>query len=91
MDGFCHGKHYFLMDDLGVPLFLETPMYIWLKFMHGFLIVYGSVGTLLTVFPRRQFQLQKLSVFPNSQHGEHEHSDQNPYSRDMNHEILVCL
>ena len=25
MDGENHGKPYFLMDDLGVPLFLETP------------------------------------------------------------------
>ena len=25
MDGLFHGKPYFLMDDLGVPLFLETP------------------------------------------------------------------
>ena len=27
MDGENNGKPYFLMDDLGVPLFLETPMY----------------------------------------------------------------
>ena len=27
-DGENHGKPYFLMDDLGVPLFLETPIYI---------------------------------------------------------------
>ncbi len=26
MDGLFHGKPYFLMDDLGVSLFLETPM-----------------------------------------------------------------
>ena len=26
MDGLFHGKPYFLMDDLGVPLFLETPI-----------------------------------------------------------------
>ena len=25
MDGLFHGKPYFSMDDLGVPLFLETP------------------------------------------------------------------
>ncbi len=25
MDGENNGKPYFLMDDLGVPLFLETP------------------------------------------------------------------
>ena len=23
-----NGKPYFLMDDLGVPLFLDTPMYV---------------------------------------------------------------
>ena len=28
MDGLFHGKPYFLMDDLGVPLFLETPKYL---------------------------------------------------------------
>ena len=27
MDGLFHGKPYLLMDDLGVALFLETPMY----------------------------------------------------------------
>ena len=27
MDGENNGKPYFLMDDLGVPLFLETPLY----------------------------------------------------------------
>ena len=26
MDGLFHGKPYLLMDDLGVPLFLETPI-----------------------------------------------------------------
>ncbi len=26
-----HGKPYFLMDDLGVPLFLETPIWRWWK------------------------------------------------------------
>ena len=26
MDGLFHEKPYFLMDDLGVPLFLETPI-----------------------------------------------------------------
>ena len=26
MDGLFHGNPYFLMDDLGVPLFLETPI-----------------------------------------------------------------
>ena len=28
MDGENNGKPYFLMDDLGVPLFLETPIYL---------------------------------------------------------------
>ena len=27
MDGENNGKAYVLMDDLGVPLFLETPMF----------------------------------------------------------------
>ena len=27
MDGLFHGKPYEQMDDLGVPLFLETPVY----------------------------------------------------------------
>ena len=27
MDGLFYGKPYFLVDDLGVPLFLETPIY----------------------------------------------------------------
>ena len=27
MDGLFHGKPYFLMDYLRVPLFLETPIY----------------------------------------------------------------
>ena len=31
MDGESHGKPYCLMDDLGVPLFLETPIYIYAK------------------------------------------------------------
>ena len=26
-----NGKPYFLMDDLGVPLFLETPIYIYIQ------------------------------------------------------------
>ena len=29
MDGENNGKSYFLMDDLGVSLFLETPIYTW--------------------------------------------------------------
>ena len=29
MDGENKGKPYFLMDDLGVPLFLETPIWLW--------------------------------------------------------------
>ena len=36
MDGLFHGKSYFLMDDLGVPVFLETPILdpeIWTKFL----------------------------------------------------------
>ena len=32
MDGENNGKTYFLMDDLGVPLFLETPI-CYLKLM----------------------------------------------------------
>ena len=28
MDGVYSGKPYFLMDDSGVPLFLETPIFI---------------------------------------------------------------
>ena len=33
MDGENNGKPYEQMDDLGVPLFLETP--IWLKGVAG--------------------------------------------------------
>ena len=29
MDGENNGKPYVQMDDLGVPLFLETPRYSW--------------------------------------------------------------
>ena len=29
MDGENNGKPYFLMDDLGVPLFSETPKCAW--------------------------------------------------------------
>ena len=29
-----HGKPYFLMDDLGVPLFLETPIYIYIMIIN---------------------------------------------------------
>ena len=32
MDGENNGKHYFLMDDLGIPLFLETPIFITYAF-----------------------------------------------------------
>ena len=33
MDGENNGKPYFLMDDLGVPLFSETPIYgFWAEF-----------------------------------------------------------
>ena len=28
MDGLFHGKPYFLMDDLGNPLFLEIPIFL---------------------------------------------------------------
>ena len=31
MDGEHHGKPYDQMDDLGVPLFLETPIYFELR------------------------------------------------------------
>ena len=30
MDGENNGKPYEQMDDLGVPLFLETPIYIYI-------------------------------------------------------------
>ena len=30
MDGETNGKPYEQMDDLGVPLFLETPTYIYI-------------------------------------------------------------
>ena len=29
MDGENNGKPYFLMDDLGVPIFLETPTWVF--------------------------------------------------------------
>ena len=29
MDGLFHGKPYEQMDDLGVPLFLETPIFLY--------------------------------------------------------------
>ena len=29
-----NGKPYFLMDDLGIPLFLETPIYCHLHHIH---------------------------------------------------------
>ncbi len=32
MDGLFHGKPYFLIDDLGAPLFLETPILLF-KFL----------------------------------------------------------
>ena len=32
MDGENNGNPYFLMDDLGVPLFLETPIYVGVFF-----------------------------------------------------------
>ena len=30
MDGEDNGKPHYQMDDLGVPLFLETPIYIYI-------------------------------------------------------------
>ena len=33
MDGLFHGKPYEQMDDLEVPLFLETPVYLY-DFLH---------------------------------------------------------
>ena len=55
VDGENHGKPYFLMDDLGVPQFLETSMFFYmsptyepkdvsLKFIGWFYAVYGSMG-----------------------------------------------
>ena len=35
MDGENNGKPYFLMDDLGVPLFLETPILLICLFEDG--------------------------------------------------------
>ena len=39
MDGLFHGKPYFLMDDLGVPLFLETPSCVFLIPNKSWLVV----------------------------------------------------
>ncbi len=34
MNGENNGKPYEQMDDLGVPLFLETPIYIYIIFLY---------------------------------------------------------
>ena len=39
MDGENNGKPYFLMDDLGVPPFQETPIYVP-RFSLGFSMVH---------------------------------------------------
>ena len=40
------GKPYFLMDDLGVPLFLETPIYIYI---HMYIYIYRYTYGVQTV------------------------------------------
>ena len=38
-----NGKHYFNLDDLGVPLFLETPKYIYIYcIIHHYTVLWGS-------------------------------------------------
>ena len=41
MDGENNGKPYFCMDDLGVPLFLETPIF----FQFFFLLLMEEIPT----------------------------------------------
>ena len=42
MDGENNGNPYFLMDDLGVPLFLETPI-CWARKQGVFIIQFSSL------------------------------------------------
>ncbi len=44
MDGEYNGKAYEQMDDLGVPLFLETP--IWCLYIYSGLSFYNQTGNI---------------------------------------------
>ena len=48
MDGENNGKTYFLMDDLGVPLFSETPILIQDSYMKLFCFAMVFFGLRLT-------------------------------------------
>ena len=46
-----NGKPYFLMDDLGVPLFLETPISLLRPCISSFLLVHGISGAQIPTMP----------------------------------------
>ena len=47
MDGENNGKPYEQMDDLGVPLFLETPIYVISLEVQRLLLEWFSVKTIV--------------------------------------------
>ena len=51
MDGENNGKPYFLMDDLGVPLFLETPISLLRPYISSLLLVHGISGAQIPTMP----------------------------------------
>ena len=71
-----NGKPYFLMDDLGVPLFLETPMYFSLNggdfYIVTLLPLSGPVSSLeeKVKIPRGSFGLKKNPERKGEEHNE---------------------
>ena len=53
MDGDNNGKPYFLMDDLGVPLFLETPIIAFSSLSASALNLHCETRSLISSFSLR--------------------------------------
>ena len=68
MDGENHGKILLLMDDLGVPLFSETPI--------SYLLGKGQLSTqtcLLVGNMGMIKQVQFYNIYPKKSHGKYAH------------------
>ena len=69
MDGENNGKPYERMDDLGIPLFLETPIYIYSML---FLLGISKKGTQPHGFQVNPATLKKLGLCCSSKKMYHE-------------------
>ena len=82
-DGLFHGKPYEQMDDLGVPLFLETPIFEVLQFL-----LWQTLG-----FPHPPLWFphsERRSIDSNKIHGGKQHRPQPKNHAPVVRSFLTC-